>query len=142
LRRGASFENTDRVPFDNEVPNPGKYGQGVASIKREYSNDLFTEKALEFIGDNKDRPFFLYLPYTIPHANNEAGKTGMEVPSLGIFGEMRWPKSQKAYAAMVTRLDDYVGSILEELRRKNIENNTIVFFSSDNGPHREGGIDP
>ena len=78
----------------NVVPDEGQWGQGVASKKEEYSHDLITEQALAFVDRAKDRPFFLYLPWTIPHANNEAGKKGMEVPgcvkrrdTAGIFGQ-------------------------------------------------------
>ncbi|WP_455216958.1 sulfatase-like hydrolase/transferase, partial [Kaarinaea lacus] len=72
----------------------------------------------------------------------DAGDDGLEVPSLGEYEKLDWPKPQKAYAAMVTRLDSYVGSILEELAKQGIDKNTIVFFSSDNGPHKESGNDP
>ena len=136
------IRNTDRVPLSNQVPNAGQFGEGIATVKQEYSNDLFTEEALNFIRENKDNPFFLYLPYTLPHANNEAGDMGLEVPDLGIYENMDWPHPRKAYAAMVTRLDSYVGSIIEELKRQNLENNTIILFTSDNGPHEESGHDP
>jgi arylsulfatase A-like enzyme len=83
----------------------------------------------------------LYLPYTIPHTNNEAGKDGMEVPDLGIYKDKPWPKSEKAKAAMITRMDRDIGKILRLIKKLNIEENTIVMFSSDNGPHTES-IDP
>lgn len=110
-----------------------------------YSHDLFTEEALKFIGRNRDKPFFLYLAYTIPHANNELGRetgNGMEVPSDAPYSEKPWPKVERNFAAMVTRLDRDVGKILALLRELGIDDETVIFFSSDNGPHREGGHDP
>ncbi len=110
-----------------------------------YSHDLFTERALGFLERNHERPFFLYLPYTIPHANNERGRAtgdGMEVPDYGSFAGKDWPAPEKGMAAMVERLDADVGRILDKLDELRITKNTIVFFTSDNGPHREGGHDP
>ncbi len=136
------IRNEKRVYLKNEVPNEGIYGQGTASKKVEYSNDLFTRDALKYIRDNRNQPFFLYLAYTIPHANNEAGDNGMEVPDYGIYSEEAWIDSNKGYAAMVTRLDSYVGEVMALLKDLNIDNKTIVFFSSDNGPHNKGGYQP
>ena len=87
-----------RVPLKNEVPASGDkpFGSGVATKKIEYSHDLFAREALDFIEKNRDRPFFLYLAFTIPHANNEAGKNGMEVPDLGIYKDTDWPGRRRA----------------------------------------------
>lgn len=104
-----------------------------------YSHDLFTQKALDFIQRKQNEPFFLYVPYTIPHANNELGKEGMQVPSDAPYSHEHWPRQQKNYAAMITRLDGDIGKILDLLAELGLEQNTIVFFSSDNGPHEEGG---
>jgi arylsulfatase A-like enzyme len=117
--------------------------KNVAAKKVVYAHDLFTPQALEFIEKNKAKPFFLYLAYTIPHANNEAGKIeGMEVPSDEPYTKEPWPQPQKNHAAMITRMDRDIGRILERLRELGLEENTIVFFSSDNGPHQEGGGNP
>jgi len=94
---------------------------------------------------NNYRPFFLYLAYTIPHANNEEGKrtgNGMQVPSDIPYSGQPWPQTEKNKAAMVTRLDSQVGQLLDKLKELKIEDNTIVIFTSDNGPHKEGGVDP
>jgi len=115
---------------------------GVASKRVQYSNDLLAEEAMAFIRQHKDRPFFLYLAYTLPHANNEAGDKGMEVPDYGPYAQHNWPEPEKGRAAMITRLDGYVGRLLAGLQELGIDRETIVFFSSDNGPHREGGSDP
>src|SRR5262249_3341884 len=89
-----------------------------------------------------EQPFFLYLAYTLPHANNEAGKDGMEIPSDEPYSSEQWPQAQKNHAAMITRLDADVGKILAKIKEKKLDENTIVFFTSDNGPHKEGGAVP
>jgi arylsulfatase A-like enzyme len=116
-----------------------------------YIDDLFTRAALKFIENNqpddlnRHRPFFLYLTYTIPHANNEEGVrsgNGMEVPTDAPYSAESWPPVQKNKAAMITRMDNDIGRILERLKALKLEQNTLIFFSSDNGPHKEGGVDP
>ncbi len=104
-----------------------------------YSHDLFTQEAIDFIKRKQNEPFFLYVPYTIPHANNELGNEGMEVPSDAPYSHESWPQQQKNYAAMITRLDAHIGQILTLLAELGLEEDTIVLFSSDNGPHEEGG---
>ncbi len=134
--------NDKRVALRNVVPKEGQYGQGVATKKVDYSHDLIANEALSFIDRNKDKPFFLYMPLTIPHANNEARNKGMEVPDLGIYKDKDWPETQKQHAAMITRMDTNIGQVLARLEKYGIDENTIVFFTSDNGPHREGGNNP
>ncbi|MBI3417366.1 MAG: arylsulfatase [Verrucomicrobia bacterium] len=109
--------------------------------KGEYSHELFERAATNFITLNTNRPFFLYLPVTLPHANNELGTNGMEIPSDAPYSSEPWPQPEKNKAAMITRLDETVGRILAHLQRLKLDENTIVFFTSDNGPHREGGVD-
>jgi arylsulfatase A-like enzyme len=114
-------------------------------LKQEYSHDLFTERALDFVGRERGRPFFLYLAYTIPHANNELGRdtgNGMEIPSDAPFTNRDWPQTEKNFAAMVTRLDRDIGRVLDRLQAEGLDRDTLVLFSSDNGPHREGGHNP
>ncbi len=113
--------------------------------KEQYSHDLFTEHALQFITAHSHEPFFLYLAYTIPHANNELGRDtgdGMEVPDYGPYADEDWPSPQKGYAAMISRMDRDCGRIFELLQELGIDDNTLVFFTSDNGPHAEGGCHP
>lgn len=136
------LRNEERVKLRNVVPNEGNVGQGVATVRVDYSHDLIAREALEFIDREKNGPFFLYLAVTLPHANNEAKKEGLEVPELGEYRDLDWPEHQKRHAAMVSRLDADVGRVLERLKRHGIDDNTLVFFTSDNGPHREGGHDP
>lgn len=136
------WRNDQKVSLPNIVPNEDKDGAGVASRAVAYSHDLFTEEALAFLERNQERPFFLYLAYTLPHANNEAKAKGMEVPSSEPYAQTSWPIPEKNKAAMITRLDRDVGRIFDHLGRLGLDRRTIVFFSSDNGPHKEGGINP
>jgi len=110
-----------------------------------YSHDLFTARALDFVKRHKSEPFFLYLAYTTPHANNELGREkgdGMEVPDYGPYAGESWPSQEKGRAAMITRMDTDIGKLMALLRESGIDENTVVLFSSDNGPHREGGSNP
>ncbi len=124
-------------------------GNDVKRQSGQYVHDLFTGEALEFVRDNRTGPFFLYLPYTIPHAELTVPEDSM-APYNGKFPEKRWPKDHyggqdtphAAFAGMVSRLDRDVGRIMELLREMGLDENTIVMFSSDNGPHKEGGADP
>ncbi|HEY3135051.1 MAG TPA: arylsulfatase [Blastocatellia bacterium] len=121
--------------------------QRVPLAKGMYSPDLFTGEALEFIRHNRAQPFFLYLAYTIPHANNELRRVtgnGMEVPTDAPYSDKPWPAQQKNYAAMVTRMDADIGKVLGLLKELALDDDTVVFFSSDNGPQGvgEGGFNP
>jgi len=135
------WRNEAREPLEGNV----EVRYNVAEQRSQYSHDLFTKEALAFIERERAKPFFLYLAYTIPHANNERGGAsghGMEVPSRGRYEHEDWPDPQKCHAAMISRLDRDVGRLFEHLRRLGLDDDTIVFFSSDNGPHKEGGADP
>lgn len=139
------WRNGERVTLRNVVTNnpgvPGS-GAGVASVRVDYASDLFAGEALKFIRERRGEPFFLYLALTTPHANNEAGKRGMEVPEWGEYAGLDWPEPQKGHAAMITRMDRDAGRVLDLLRELGLEKDTLVVFTSDNGPHREGGNDP
>jgi arylsulfatase A-like enzyme len=126
---------------EERVPIPGNEGGG----KGEYSHDLFTQEALDFIHRQAGGPFFLYLAYTIPHANNELGAqtgNGMEVPSDIPYSDQPWPQPQRNHAAMITRMDRDIGSVMRLLKEVDVDRDTVVLFTSDNGPHKEGGGDP
>jgi arylsulfatase A-like enzyme len=134
------WKNREKVTIAGNVVK-----DGVASVKSQFSQDLFTREALTLIEQNRARPFFLYLAYTIPHANNERGRmegNGLEVPDDAPYANEPWPAPQKNYAAMITRLDADVGRLFKHLKELALDEKTIVFFSSDNGPHMEGGADP
>ena len=124
-----------------------------------YSADLIHKAAINFMEVNKDKPFFMFYPTTIPHAEliakeeymkmfrgkfepEKAYKGTDEGPDfrLGPYGSQ--PEAHAAFAAMIKQLDDYVGELLAKLAELGLEDKTIVFFASDNGPHLEGGADP
>ncbi len=124
-----------------------------------YAPNLIHDKALEFIENNKDTSFFMYYPSIIPHAelfapeeymNKFRGKLEPEKEFKGTDSGEKYragaygsqPESHAAYAAMITLLDDQVGEIIQKLKDLGIEKNTLIIFTSDNGPHREGGADP
>jgi arylsulfatase A-like enzyme len=101
--------------------------EGNKEGRREvYSHDLVADFALDFIRGRKADPFFLYLPYTIPHAK-------YEIPSTEPYTDKPWPQNAKVHAAMITRMDRDIGRIMTLLKRLNIDDKTIVFFCSDNG---------
>lgn len=134
------WRNEEKVPLDNVDP-----GDGVSTLRKQYSHDLFTEEALQYVNMERDNPFFLYLAYTIPHANNERGAKdgdGMEVPDYAPYNDKDWPDPLTGYAAMITRMDRDVGRLLDTLKERGLDENTLVIFSSDNGPHGEGGARP
>ncbi|MFO1514641.1 MAG: arylsulfatase [Verrucomicrobiota bacterium] len=133
--------------FDGRMPYPENGGAKQGA----YVPDLCTTAALNFIKNNKPdqfnryRPFFLFLSYTIPHANNEEGRrtgNGMQVPSDAPYSDEQWTLPEKNKAAMITRMDSDIGRLLEQLKKLNLETNTVVIFTSDNGPHAEGGVNP
>ena len=130
------WKNQQQVELGNVVEN------NVATKRVVYSADLFTHEALDFLDRHQRDRFYLYLPFTLPHANNEAGKQGMEVPTDEPYSGETWPQPQKNHAAMITYLDTQIGKVLARLGELGLADNTIVFFTSDNGPHREGGADP
>ena len=130
-------EKAERLPGN---VNSGK--RNFSSKKVTYAHTRITEEALAFIERNKDRPFYLNLTWTIPHTNNEAGrveKDGQEVPDYGIYKDRDWPNPEKGFAAMVTLMDSDTGRIVDLLTKLGIAKNTLIVFTSDNGPHQEGG---
>ncbi|GGK05259.1 arylsulfatase [Parabacteroides faecis] len=135
------WHNNDTV-FLHENDNEGR---------KIYSQDLIHEQALKFIRDNKDKPFYAMLTYTLPHAELNLPHDSIyqmyenafeEVPYDGKMGYHPSEKPYASFAAMVTRLDKYVGDVMAELKELGLDKNTIVIFTSDNGPHREGGANP
>lgn len=143
------WRNSEKVFLENEIVVADKgyaKGEGSASTnKKEYSHDLFTKEALAFVEKSAGGPFFLYLAYTIPHANNEywlVEEHGMEVPDYGQYAEEDWPEAQKGLAAMISRMDRDIGTLKTKLEELGIDKNTLIIFSSDNGPHSEGMNNP
>ena len=124
-------------------------GKKIELDGKTYSHDLIAAKGLEFIRNNKDKPFFCYMPVTIPHAAMQVPEKYVapwrpkydmfedEVVKYSIAAPVRNPVA--AFPGMMTKLDETVGQVLDSLKELGLEDNTIVFFSSDNGPHVEGG---
>jgi arylsulfatase A-like enzyme len=136
------WRNEQKVALPNVVKHVGdaSVGTGYATDPLIYADDLFADEALKFVANHQDRPFFLYWCMVIPHANNERNrelKNGAHVPDYGPYAKEDWPPQDKGQAAMITRLDSYVGRLLERLKLLGLAENTLVIFSSDNGPHNE-----
>jgi arylsulfatase A-like enzyme len=106
----------------------------------EYAPDWFARFATNYVQVHEDHPFFLYVASTFPHANNERGARGMEVPDFGSYAREDWPEPEKGKAAMIERLDRLVGEIVGRVNRSRIGSETVILFTSDNGPHVEGGV--
>lgn len=162
LYREVPGKAPEQVPLEGNVvhdtstenfPHPGS---GPPKQRAVYSQDVITKEALSFIDKNAggEQPFFLYMPLNIPHASITAPEEAMD-PYLdengeSIFPEKSFPgdhyteqpKPHATFAAMVTLLDKYVGQVMNKLEKQGIAENTLVIFSSDNGPHVEGGHDP
>ena len=125
-------------------------GKAMKHNGKQYAPDVFTEGALSFIKANKDQPFFLYWPTTIPHAGMHVPEDepslagykqafGKEKPFPGKGGYIAQSTPNAARAAMITRMDRDIGKMIELLKRLGLYDRTIIFFSSDNGPSAEGG---
>jgi arylsulfatase A-like enzyme len=127
--------------------------------KAQYAHDEYHNMALQFIEKHKDEPFFLFCPYIIPHAELSAPDDSLFQKFAGLFPEIPYAgtdngplyrkggygsqaKPRATFAAMVSRLDRSVGEIIAKLKQLGIEKNTLVIFTSDNGPHIEGGATP
>jgi len=152
--------NREKVRLDNElvVPgtplDPGADPMDPASYARynqkDYAPELMLQRALSFIDENKENPFFLFYTTTIPHAAMQApkkwvdkyvAKFGDEAPYLGNQGYFPQRYPHAAYAGMISCLDDQVGQIVERIRNLGLEGDTLILFSSDNGPTYNGGTD-
>lgn len=127
--------------------------------KVHYAPALIQEKTLAFIEDHQDEPFFLFVPTILPHAElvvpddefyqqyehafEETPHAGNDYgPDATVPGYASAAKPRATHAAMVSRLDHYVGEIVAKIEELGLADNTIIFFTSDNGAHREGGADP
>ncbi len=110
-----------------EVPLPGNHG-GMKG--KTYSHYVIMEEAKKFIRANKDRPFYCYLPITPPHGMFTIPE---DDPSWQLYKDKPWPENAKAYAAMVNMVDRNVGEIRALLAELDLEEDTILFFSGDNG---------
>ena len=111
LRNVAEWENTER-------------GEGWARERIDYTHDLIHAEAEAWLKENHKKPFFLYLSYTIPHANNEGTRgtgDGQDVPDYGIYADKDWSRPNKGQAAMITRMDRDIGRVLDQLKEHGID---------------------
>ncbi len=134
------WENETRITLPNVVVPVGDDGGGYATTARLFADDLFADEALKFIARHQTQPFFLYWSPISPHANNERNrilKNGAHVPDEGPYAKEDWPEPDRGHAAMITRIDGSVGRLRAQLEELGLEKNTLLFFTSDNGPHQE-----
>jgi arylsulfatase len=134
---------------DKKEKLPGNKGTATGET---FSQDKFTEEAVKFIDAHKDEPFFLYLPFTIPHLSIQVPDDSL-AQYKGKIPETPYKHTSKgyfknetphaAYAAMISRMDAAVGTVVDELKKHGLQDNTLVIFTSDNGPawERLGGTD-
>ncbi|MDZ4404261.1 arylsulfatase [Prosthecobacter sp.] len=155
IRNGAVVELPNMV-IEGSFKNAQDYkdsdlvGTGVAPLdgRKAWVPQLLADDVQRYLGERAKAkaPFFLYYAMNVPHTNNEAGKNsplghGMECPDYGEFKDKDWPDAEKGFAALIRFLDNEVGRITTRLKELGIDKNTLVMFSSDNGPHHEGGHD-
>mgnify|MGYP000522896515 CR=1 FL=1 len=151
--RQAGDTATVRVVLEDNIEYP-MFGPDY-NKRPQYSADIIHSKAMEWLGSQSaDKPFFGLLTYTLPHAELVQPDDSIVASYRARFAEdSDWPGQEGSrynatththaqFAAMITRLDTYVGDILRLLREKGLDRNTLVIFTSDNGPHEEGGADP
>ena len=134
-----------RQPLPNDLIAMGNEGAGYSTNRLQFADELFTIEAIKFIGQERDRPFFLFLSLVSPHANNERKRAlgdGMEVPDHGPYAGESWTPANKGQAASISLVDASVGRLREALVSLGLDRKTLVIFTSDNGPHAEGGNDP
>ena len=114
----------------NSKEYPLEGNEGHTDHGAQFSHYIIWDKAMEFLKENKDKPFFLYLPITPPH-----GLWGMpeDDPSYQLYKDKPWPENAKIYAAMINMVDRQIGEMIQMLKDYNIDDNTILFISGDNG---------
>lgn len=136
------WRNETREPLPNVVMPVGEGLGGYATTAKVYADDLFADEVMKRLADPGEKPLFLFWSMVVPHANNERTRAlgdGTEVPDLGIYKDKDWPAQDKGHAAMITHMDSYIGRLFETLRARPPGRDTLVIFTSDNGPHRESG---
>lgn len=118
-------DNEGRVEFANNT-----------DLRSHYSHDVMTERALDFIQESKDKSFFFYAAYTLPHfSSKEEDKDGLAIPSTDPYTDRDWEEKAKKYAAMIDRLDRDVGRIVAQVEKFGLSKRTLIIFTSDNGGH-------
>ncbi len=142
------FSAHQNLPESADPKDPHSY-EAYSGV--DYAPDLITEQALGFIRENRDRPFFLYYPTTVPHLALQVPEDSLreylgkwdDPPYTGRIGYLPQLTPRAAYAAMVTRMDREVGRMAALVKELGLDENTVFIFSSDNGPtyDRAGGSD-
>jgi arylsulfatase A len=140
------FRAHQRLPEGADPDDPASYA-GYAGA--DYAADFMVEAALDFVRDNAERPFFLYFPTPVPHLALQVPEDSLaeyagafeETPYTGGRSYLPHRTPRAAYAAMITRMDRDVGRILDLIDELELRDDTIVVFSSDNGPSWVGGVD-
>jgi arylsulfatase A-like enzyme len=141
------IENGKKIFLGNKVQytDTSHWTKGLGSYpveKKKHSQEVFTEKALNFIETNKANPFFLYYSVVIPHDNGEApeGKRYSDMLFVAPYENEPWTESEKGYAAMITYLDAEIGKLMDKLKELGLDKNTLVIFTSDNGGNSPNGF--
>lgn len=142
-----------RVVMEDNIDYP-MYGPEYRN-RSQYSGDLIHQEALKWIGkQSADKPFAAFLTYTLPHAElYQPNDSLLQYYEQKFTDDFDWGGQEASrynatknvhaqFAAMITRLDAYVGEIVDLLEETGLDENTIIIFTSDNGPHEEGGADP
>ncbi|MGK0240405.1 MAG: arylsulfatase A-like enzyme [Candidatus Pelagisphaera sp.] len=140
------YQNQDHAHYyfpeyldDSEAEGGRAVYPGNSQSRSVYSHDVMTDRALEFIEESAEAPFFFYAAYTVPHFSNKSEDPDrLSVPSLGEYADKPWSLAAKKYAAMVSRLDRDVGLIVDLIEKLWLSENTMIIFTSDQGPF-EGG---
>jgi arylsulfatase A-like enzyme len=138
------WRNESKETLSNVTVPFGETGAGYATDAVHYADDLFADDVLKYVDEHKAAPFFLYWALVTPHANNERAKLlgdGAHVPDYGPYANKDWPAQDKGQAAMISRLDGHVGRVLRRLDELGLSKDTLVIFTSDNGPHDESRHD-
>ncbi len=133
------FAAHQKLPPDADLNSPANYAQFSGN---DYAPDLIGKQALEFVRENKSRPFFLFYPTTVPHLALQVPADSLqefegrfpETPYPGGRGYLPHRTPRAAYAAMITRMDREVGRVLDLVKELGLDENTIFVFTSDNGP--------
>ena len=134
------WRNEEKITLPNKVTTVSPDGAGYATDPVMFADDLLADEALKFVSQHQNKPFFLYWSMIIPHANNERTRDlgdGANVPDYGPYTKEDWPDQDKGQAAMISRMDSYVGRMLDHLKLLGLAENTLVIFTSDTGPHDE-----
>ena len=126
------WKNDQKITYESNKPQDVRR-PGIVGDKGVYSADVFLEEISKFIRKEQKQPFFLYFPSQVPHGRSPRDGDEIQVPDVGPYADREWTHLEKLYAAMMTRFDDHVGQIMDLLKELGLDENTVIFFTSDNG---------